>query len=107
MAPADDLSANAIWPEESAPGDDQRGPSGYDLIVTALARGIAAFTGHPVQRVEWGDGVRVHPDDTTMDADAALVTVPVAALHAGRIAFTPDLPSEITKLVWSGQGGSS
>ena len=90
--PIDQISANAAWSQEGAPGADRRVAGGYDQLVAELARGLTVFTGRPVERVEWSDGLRVHLDGAVIEAGHVLVSVSVAVLQAGLIAFDPPLP---------------
>ena len=98
--PVDELSANAAWSEEGAPGDDERIAAGYDQLVDHLAAGLATFIDTPVTDIEWGDrpggraGVRVHTAGGVIEAARVLVTVSLGVLQSGAIAFEPSLPSD-------------
>lgn len=67
---------------------------GYDRVVAHLARGLAIRTGCPVARVGWApDGAVVElAGGEALRARRVVVTVPVGALQAGRLAFAPELP---------------
>ncbi|WP_420396516.1 FAD-dependent oxidoreductase [Nioella sp.] len=66
---------------------------GYDRLVPELAGDYALLTGHVVQRVTLGGGIRLgFADGAEARHDAVVVTVPLGVLQAGRIVFDPALP---------------
>ncbi len=75
--------------------------SGTDLWVDGYGDLVATHFAHlpvrlncPVLGIDWsGAGVRLRTASGTLDAAAAIVTVPVGVLKDGGIAFTPALPS--------------
>jgi len=93
--PARRLSAKTIDQSAEFDGEDQLFPGGYDGVAAFLAQGLriqrncrvkaVTQTGAGVT-VEWGEGQRI-------DADRVIVTVPLGALKAGQIAFSPALPA--------------
>jgi len=67
---------------------------GYRQVLDHLADGIDVHLQWPVDRVEHHAGqVRVLGPHGSFEADAAIVTVPVAVLNAGVIEFDPPLPA--------------
>ena len=94
---ADDLAAlSSHWYDaaDAFGGDDALFLDGYDTLLAPLADGLDLRTGVEVVEVEHdADGVRVRCADGAMhEADAAIVTVPLGVLQAGRPAFSPALP---------------
>lgn len=66
---------------------------GYDRLVPELAGDYALLTGHVLQRVTLGGGIRLgFADGREARHDAVVVTVPLGVLQAGRIVFDPALP---------------
>lgn len=66
---------------------------GYDGLLPELAGEYDLLTGHVVQRVTLGGGIRLgFADGAEARHDAAVVTVPLGVLQAGQIAFDPPLP---------------
>lgn len=95
-ADAADLVGHAF-----AEGDDVDGPdlllrNGHAPVLADLASDLPRVQlGAPVLRVNRsGTGVRVATDADTIDAAAAIVTVPLGVLKDGRPAFDPPLPAE-------------
>lgn len=79
---------------EGFDGGDRLFPAGYDQIVRGLARGLDVRTGHAVRTVTHGPrGVRVVTARGVFEAEAAIVTLPLGVLRAGRVAFEPGLPA--------------
>ncbi|WP_306214068.1 flavin monoamine oxidase family protein [Actinoplanes sp. RD1] len=65
----------------------------YRRLVDHLAEGLTIRRRRPVRRIRHGDdGVVLSGDGVSERFDAAIVTVPVGVLRAGRIAFEPALP---------------
>ncbi|WP_305787181.1 flavin monoamine oxidase family protein [Symbioplanes lichenis] len=65
----------------------------YRLLVSHLAEGLNVRTGRPVQRIQYDDyQVTLTGNGFSERFDAAIVTVPVGVLQAGRITFEPPLP---------------
>jgi monoamine oxidase len=111
-----ELSAAHFDAENEPRGEEVVFPSGYDRIAHALAAGLDVRLGAVVTRIEWGDAgaagagarptssagaearVRVHVRDASgrtsvLEADHAIVTLPLGVLKAGTVAFAPDLPA--------------
>lgn len=66
---------------------------GYDRLLPELAGDYTLLTGHVVQRVALGRGIRLgFADGAEARHDAVVVTVPLGVLQAGRIVFDPPLP---------------
>jgi monoamine oxidase len=88
----EDLGAHGL-DNETVEGDEVVFPDGYDRLPARLAEGLDVRLGSPVSQVRWGsDGVAVTGDRGTVEADAAVVTVPVGVLQAGDLAIEPALP---------------
>lgn len=87
---------SAWWAfEEGSEGDDLLVVGGYDGIALAMAEGLTIELGRPVIAVERADdGVRLtDAEDTTVDADRVVVTLPLGVLQAGTVRFDPPLPA--------------
>jgi monoamine oxidase len=69
---------------------------GYDRVVAHMAAGLSLRLGSPVTEVRWGPGAAALTlaSGETLEARRVLLTVPLALLQAGQIAFTPALPAE-------------
>ncbi|MEM7111888.1 MAG: FAD-dependent oxidoreductase [Chloroflexota bacterium] len=82
------------WDDSSAfGGEDVIFPDGYDRLAHHLARDLDIRLEQVVETVSYGyDGVTVTTNQTTLTADAVLVTVPLGVLKAGAINFAPPLP---------------
>ena len=71
---------------------DYRILDGYDSYYQKLAQGLDIRLGSVVEAIDWTDGVQVTTaTGAAHRADAAVVTLPLGVLQAGRIAFTPAL----------------
>lgn len=96
-ADAADLSACRAIEEEAYGGPDVMLPDGFDGIAMHLARGLDIRTGVTVTRISRdGPSVRLETSAGPIDADYAIVTVPLGVLKSGAIAFDPGLPTEVT-----------
>ncbi len=85
----------AIFAEDEGFGDDDHLiAGGYRSLIEPLARGLDIRSSAPVVRVAHDDaGVVVETaSGELLTGDRALVTVPLAVLQAGTIAFEPALP---------------
>ncbi len=66
---------------------------GYGDLVARFYATVPVSLGCPVRCIDWsGKAVRVETARGTIEAPAAIVTVPVGVLNAGGIRFTPGLP---------------
>jgi monoamine oxidase len=76
--------------------NDYRILDGYDQLVLALAEGLDIRLNTILEAVDWsGDAVRVHTSDgQVLEADNAIITLPLGVLQAGRVRFTPELPAD-------------
>lgn len=105
-----ELSAAHFDAENEPRGEEVVFPTGYDRIAHALAAGLDVRLRTVVTRIEWGEAaggegpsrgdgrVRVHLRDASgavsvIEADHAVVTLPLGVLKAGGVTFTPDLPA--------------
>ncbi|GIW41544.1 MAG: hypothetical protein KatS3mg076_2121 [Candidatus Binatia bacterium] len=75
-------------------GSNYRVDEGYDAVVRHMAQGLDVRFGFRVATVEWSsDGVSVRSDsDETVEARAAVSTLPVGVIKSGRVRFAPELP---------------
>lgn len=89
------LSATEWDSTEAFDGEDVIFPNGYDWLTKSLAEGLTIVLNTPVVGIETNDsGVRVLTDSSPLEADYAVITVPLGVLKAGKIAFSPPLPPE-------------
>ena len=66
---------------------------GMQAVAEGLAAGLDVRLGHEVSRVAHGPaGVRVVTTRGDIEADAAIVTLPLGVLKAGAVVFDPPLP---------------
>jgi monoamine oxidase len=94
-ADPDELSLKWYGNEGEFGGPDVLLPGGYQQLAQHLARGLTIRLGTEVSRVTYDDsGVRLETAQGAVDADRAIVTVPLGVLKAGAIAFDPPLPEE-------------
>jgi monoamine oxidase len=74
-------------------GDDYLIPSGYGALVARYGEEVPVSLSTPVSAIGWdGAGVSLETERGTLNAGAAIVTVPVGVLKGGGIRFAPDLP---------------
>lgn len=97
---ADDLGAlSSHWYDaaEAFDGDDALFVDGFASVLAPLSAGLDVRTGVEVVEVEHSpQGVRLRcADGSEHAADAAIVTVPLGVLKAGRPRFSPPLPSKM------------
>jgi polyamine oxidase len=91
----DELSLKWFGNEGEFDGPDVILPGGYSQLAQHLARGLTIRLGNEVSRVTYDDtGVRLETSQGVVEADRAIVTVPLGVLKAGTIAFDPPLPEE-------------
>ncbi|MEM7733313.1 MAG: FAD-dependent oxidoreductase [Pseudomonadota bacterium] len=88
------LSEKAFDEGEDLPGMDVVFPRGYEALFPALTKGYEVKLNHPVEAVEWGDGVSVTVDGRVHAFDAVIVTLPIGVLQAGHVRFDPPLPND-------------
>ena len=73
---------------------DHRILDGYDSYYTRLAADLDIRLRCAVREIDWSDGVLARTDSgETYAADAAVITLPLAVLQSGRVAFSPNLPT--------------
>jgi monoamine oxidase len=66
---------------------------GMQAVAERLADGLDVRFGHEVSRIAHGPaGVRVVTSRGTVEAEAAIVTLPLGVLKAGAVTFDPELP---------------
>ncbi len=89
-----DLSGTSWDDSDAYGGGDVIFRDGYDWVVTMLAEGLDVRTNEPVLSIAYdASGVAVRTPRATYEAHAAVVTVPLGVLKAGKIAFEPPLPA--------------
>ena len=67
---------------------------GFAQVAARLAQGLDVRLGQPVTAVRWtADGVEVVAEKETVQADRAIVTLPLGVLKAGTVQFSPELPA--------------
>ena len=88
-----ETSARHFDIDDAFPGGDVLFPDGFDAVVRWLARDLDIRLGQRVTEIEQArDGVRLRlASGDTLDADRALVTVPLGVLRAGDLRFSPPL----------------
>jgi monoamine oxidase len=92
-----ELSLKWLSSEGEFGGSDLILPGGYIQLVQHLARGLTIRLGTEVNRVSYGgSGVRIETSGGAVEADRAIVTVPLGVLKAGAVAFDPPL-SEVKR----------
>lgn len=87
---------SAQWYDDAAAfaGDDAFFADGYRLLVEYLSQGLEIKLSEVVQEIDWADvQVRVRTDKAEHLADHVIVTLPLGVLKAGKVQFTPALPS--------------
>jgi monoamine oxidase len=92
-APLADFAPSTGHEEYELPGGDQMITSDLAPVVAQLAAPLDVRYGHRVSRLEH-DGSR-WCTDTGLTAAQVIVTVPIGALQAGRIEFSPALPAPV------------
>jgi monoamine oxidase len=66
---------------------------GYSTLMARMAADIDVRLSTPVERIEWSaSGVVAWCRDDRLEADRAIVTLPLAILEAGDVVFSPELP---------------
>lgn len=95
IAAAPDAVSLWWWDEgEQFGGPDELMSGGYVSLVEWLAQGLDVRTGHFVQTIAYGpQGVRITTGQGTLEADRAIVTLPLGVLQKGVVAFEPALPT--------------
>ncbi|WP_244635810.1 flavin monoamine oxidase family protein [Chthonobacter albigriseus] len=92
-----DLSACRLGDDEAYGGYDVMLPGGFDGITTHLAAGLDIRLGVTVTSIRKdGPSLVIETSAGPVEADYAIVTVPLGVLKAGTIAFEPGLPAEVT-----------
>ncbi|MFD9467096.1 FAD-dependent oxidoreductase [Streptomyces sp. NPDC060027] len=88
------LSVMATLEGRDLKGPDLLLPRGYDRILAQVRGGIPVRMRHVVTGIQYGrDGVTVTLwDGNTVQADRAVITVPIGVLKAATIDFEPTLP---------------
>ena len=87
---------SAYWYDAAAAfrGDDTLFSKGYQVIVEHLASGLDVKLQHTVQQVEWSNPqISIQTDRGELQADHAIITLPLGVLKTGQVAFSPPLPA--------------
>ncbi|MCB0830401.1 MAG: FAD-dependent oxidoreductase [Solirubrobacterales bacterium] len=93
-ADADRLAALATWEGGWLGGGDALLDGPYASLLGGLAGNTEIRLDSPVSAIHQGsEGVTVSAAGGEIEADAAVVTVPIGVLKAGTIEFTPQLPA--------------
>jgi monoamine oxidase len=95
----DELNVDAWHEGEAIHGDEVVLPRGYGPLAERLTARLTFAFDQIVDRVEWGDGVRVIAGAAVFEADAVIVTLPLGVLKAGVVTFDPPLPDEYTAVI--------
>lgn len=76
-------------------GQDLFMRDGYQPLVDSLLEGVQVLLNQPVQQiVQRGSRVTAYTRETSYEADALILTVPLSILQAGQIEFDPPLPAD-------------
>jgi monoamine oxidase len=74
-------------------GPDAIFPGGYEQILRPLAAGLEIRLGQVVTRIDYhGEGVRVTTPTHQLEAERAIITLPLGVLTRGAVEFSPALP---------------
>ncbi len=87
---------SAYWYDAAAAfrGDDTLFSKGYQVIVEHLANGLDVKLQHTVQKIEWSNSrVSIQTNRGELQADHAIITLPLGVLKTGQVAFSPPLPA--------------
>lgn len=77
-------------------GSDLVVPSGYGALVARYGADVEVRLSTQVSLIDWsGQGVAIETNRGRLAADAAIVTVPLGVLLAGRVGFRPELPAAL------------
>jgi monoamine oxidase len=91
-----ELSSFELDEDEEYPGQDELFPGGYGQIPDRLAAGLDVRLGQVVRTVETRSrSVRVTTDKGVFEAQRCVVTLPLGALKAGGVTFSPQLPAAL------------
>jgi monoamine oxidase len=83
--------------DDVLPPDDRFVLAGMDRFIELLSLDLDIRLGAHVREIAWRRGaVRVASDAGDFEADAAVITLPVALLQRGTVRFAPDLPASFT-----------
>lgn len=84
----DRLGAQALWEGEYPVGGDSMVVGGFDAVPQLLADGLDVRLETPVRRLSIDSGVTLDTDSGQVEADVAVVAVPLPLLQSG----TPEVP---------------
>jgi polyamine oxidase len=99
-APYDAIAAEEWWPTEGLERNAQP-KGGYASLVDDAARQLSIWRSAPVERVAWSDrGVTAMlKGGATIEADRAVIAVPIGLLRAGLPTLDPLPPDEQQKAI--------
>ena len=93
-----DLSSLYVDDDEAFSGPEWLITNGYDHLATYLAQGLEVRLQSPVTAIDYsGAKVQINLGQQSLEADYALVTVPLAVLKANTLGFSPALPQDKTQ----------
>ncbi len=96
--PLEEVSARDFPSDEF--GDNYFIRGGYGAFLSRLAANLPIRLGCPVTAIDWsGRGVRLTTPQGSVQASAAIVTVPTPVLQAGAIRFLPSLPAGMAEAI--------
>jgi len=103
-AHVDDLAMATAWEGAPSVGGDFVPTTGYLPILEAMADGVEFHLGQAVTGIRHDDrGVTVVSDRQTLEAEAAVVTLPLGVLQSGTVSITPE-PSHSHRAAVAGLG---
>ncbi len=89
------LSSKYFYDDEEFNGDDVIITNGYDKIADFLAQGLDLRLNTRVSAIDYSNAkVIITANGSTLEADYAIVSVPLGVLKNGAITFTPALPND-------------
>jgi monoamine oxidase len=95
-----ELSSIQLDQDEEYPGADKMLPNGYSQITQGLAAGLDIRLGTAVQSIDHsGRIVRVTTSHGIFEAPRCVVTLPLGVLKAGKVRFSPQLPTVLRNAV--------
>ncbi len=99
-ADASDLSLLHWDQDEEFGGESLLFPGGYSQIVNGLVRGLDIRLNESVRRISYDNrGVRITTNQSTFEAQRAVVTLPLGVLKRELITFSPPLPPRKLKAI--------
>lgn len=96
----DRLGAQALWEGDYSRGGDSMVVGGFSAVPAMLAEGLDVQLRTPVRRLTVDSGVVIETDQGRVDADVAVVAVPLAVLQGGtpQLALPPPAAEALASL---------